>query len=188
MNSSNVEKEINNLNQPQVKKQVKKVRRLRSDFWEIIFMLFSIIFIISCFIFYGNRLFKYYRIYNPKPENGEKIALLSNSITENSSIVSDGDGLYRLSGSYIYKGIEVNNYLKFSGYLFRIIKINGDGSIRLILDNEINYLKYDMNSTDYLKSDVHKYVNDIFLKTLDTEKLVKTSICLDKVDDLKACF
>lgn len=185
MNSSNVTKEKTNTQSSQTKKVVKK-RRLRSDFWEIMFILFSIIFIVSCCIFYGNRLFKYYRIYNPKPENGEEVKLLSNSITESSKIVSEGDGLYRLSGSYIYKGENVDNYLEFSGYLFRIMKINSDGSIRLILEDEINYLKYDMDSTKYLTSDIHEYVNDIFLKTLDTEKLGKTSICLDTVSDLNS--
>lgn len=186
MNSSN-ESKMENKNTPnsQVKKVVKK-RKLRSDFWELIFVFFSIIFIVGCCIFYGNRLFKYYRIYNPKPENGQEIKLLANSITENSHIVSEGDGLYRLSGSYIYKGKKVNNYLEFSGYLFRIIKINPDGSIRLIMDDTINYLKYDMDNTDYLSSDIHEYINDVFLKTLNVDLLSKTSICLDKVSDLNS--
>ena len=85
-------------------KVCKKKRHLRSDFGEIIFIIFSIIFILGCCFFFGRRFIKYYRIYNPKSENGEQVKLLANSISESSSIVSEGDGLYQLSGSYIYKG------------------------------------------------------------------------------------
>lgn len=167
-------------------KVCKKKRRLRSDFGEIIFIIFSIIFILGCCFFFGRRFIKYYRIYNPKSENGEQVKLLANSISESSSIVSEGDGLYQLSGSYIYKGEKVNNYLKFSGFMFRIMKINSDGSVRIILDESINSLFYDKKNTDYIKSDINAYLNDVFLNKLDVSKLAKSSTCLDKVTNLNS--
>ena len=167
-------------------KVCKKKRRLRSDFGEIIFIIFSIIFILGCCFFFGRRFIKYYRIYNPKSENGEQVKLLANSISESSSIVSEGDGLYQLSGSYIYKGEKVNNYLKFSGFMFRIMKINSDGSVRIILDEPINSLFYDKKNTDYIKSDINAYLNDVFLNKLDVSKLAKSSTCLDKVTNLNS--
>ncbi len=36
--------------------------------------------------------------------------------------------------SYYFRGSPTNNYVKFAGYYWRIIRINGDGSIRLIYD------------------------------------------------------
>ncbi len=36
--------------------------------------------------------------------------------------------------SYYYRGSVENNYLKFAGYYWRIIRINGDGTIRIIYD------------------------------------------------------
>lgn len=40
---------------------------------------------------------------------------------------SDDDGT-----SYFYRGAVENNYLSFAGYIWRIVRINGNGSIRLI--------------------------------------------------------
>ena len=36
--------------------------------------------------------------------------------------------------SYYYRGNVINNYVYFAGYYWRIIRINGDGSIRIIYD------------------------------------------------------
>ena len=41
----------------------------------------------------------------------------------------DNDGT-----SYYYRGSVENNYVKFAGYYWRIIRINGNGSIRMIFD------------------------------------------------------
>ena len=39
-----------------------------------------------------------------------------------------------LGTSYYFRGTVENNYLKFAGYWWRIVRINGDGSIRIIYD------------------------------------------------------
>ncbi|HBA38114.1 MAG TPA: hypothetical protein DCY94_05275, partial [Firmicutes bacterium] len=48
------------------------------------------------------------------------------------------DGLYSLQDdygtSYYYRGAVENNYVKFGGFFWRIIRINGDGSLRMIYD------------------------------------------------------
>ena len=36
--------------------------------------------------------------------------------------------------SYYYRGAVTNNYVKFAGFYWRIIRINGDGSLRIIYD------------------------------------------------------
>ena len=41
--------------------------------------------------------------------------------------MEDDDGM-----SYYYRGSVTNNYVKFAGYYWRIIRINGDGSVRLL--------------------------------------------------------
>ena len=41
----------------------------------------------------------------------------------------DNDGI-----TYYYRGAVENNYVQFAGYYWRIIRINGDGSIRIIYD------------------------------------------------------
>ena len=63
--------------------------------------------------------------------------------------------------SYYFRGNVENNWVKFAGYYWRILRINGDGSIRMIyagdasvidaLENKEEVLKngYDDGSTDY---------------------------------------
>lgn len=40
-------------------------------------------------------------------------------------------------GSFVFRGNITNNYVKFAGYFWRIIRINGDGSIRMIYDGTV---------------------------------------------------
>ena len=51
--------------------------------------------------------------------------------------VNDNDGV-----SYYYKGDAKNNYILLNNVLFRIVRINGDGTYRLILDNNISDASY----------------------------------------------
>ncbi len=48
------------------------------------------------------------------------------------------DGLYAMEDdygtSYYYRGATEDNYVKFAGFYWRIIRINGDGSLRIIYD------------------------------------------------------
>ncbi len=57
-----------------------------------------------------------------------------------SSIATTDQGVYKVSDpvyggySYYWRGAVTNNYVKFAGKCWRIIRINGDGSMRLIYD------------------------------------------------------
>lgn len=166
------------------KKNRKKKVRLKKGILQTMFCLLSLLFIIGCIIFYGSRLIKYYKIYNPKSEYGEKMELLSQGIVRNNAIVYEGEGLYRENGVYTYKGEKTNNYIRFGNMTWRIIRTNTDGSIEIILDDYINILSFDFNHNDYINSDIHKYLNDVFVREIDTELLVKTTVCTDNLDDI----
>lgn len=49
--------------------------------------------------------------------------------------------------SYYYKGDSDNNYFKFNGLMFRIVRVNGDGSLRLIFADSIGKYAYGDNNT-----------------------------------------
>ena len=57
-----------------------------------------------------------------------------------SKVATTDEGVYKVSDgmyggySYYWRGAVTNNYVKFAGKCWRIIRINGDGSIRLIYD------------------------------------------------------
>ena len=48
--------------------------------------------------------------------------------------------------AYYFRGNVKNNYVKIGDYLFRIVRINGDSSIRLVLDSSIGNYVYNTNS------------------------------------------
>ncbi len=66
--------------------------------------------------------------------------------------VSDetADGLYAMEDdygtSYYFRGAVENNYVYFAGYYWRIIRINGDGSLRIIYDGTNAYANGESNS------------------------------------------
>lgn len=158
-------------------------RRRKKELCGKIFRITSIIFILFCCVFYGYRLIKYYKIYNAKgPEKSEK--LLSIVIPKNSPIVIEGSGLYHIGGSYVYKGEVDNNYLEFSGLLFRIVRINYGATVELVLDDPINTLSWDKDNGNYKNSEINKYLNNNFLKYLNQSKLSKNNVCLDEISDL----
>ena len=76
-----------------------------------------------------------------------KSSLAMLGLTENDTVLTtftntsknDGTtGIYKaeddLGESYYFRGNVTNNYVKFAGFYWRIIRINGDGSIRMIYD------------------------------------------------------
>ena len=186
------EKKEKKKKEPKVKKEkVKKTRTKNkkkisktSSIIQTTFVLLSALFILGCCIHYGSRLIKYYKIYHPKNENGEQVTLIASSLTSNAPYQTEGDGLYKLGGASIYKGKNVDNYFKFSNLLWRIVSINTDGSIELVLENEINSLMFNNKIVNFEKSDINNYLNKEFIKALDTDYLTKTSYCLDEVEEL----
>ncbi len=75
-------------------------------------------------------------VYTPYLKCGKdyESVYLKDKIIEN-SLVESGIGLYAEKDQYIMKGEVKNNYVKMANQLFRIIRINEDGTIRL-LQNE----------------------------------------------------
>ncbi len=59
---------------------------------------------------------------------------LYKKVIDKKNIVTEGYGLYELNGGYVYRGKEVNNYVKFKDLdiLWRIVKINTSGEITLL--------------------------------------------------------
>ncbi len=70
---------------------------------------------------------------------GEAIAI------EDEGLISDIDD----SGStYYFRGNVKSNYVSFGGFIWRIVRINGDGTIKLILNNAIDTVQAYYKNTD----------------------------------------
>lgn len=95
-----------------------------------------------------------------KPTFAENILLenpdvFSKETPNFSTIATTNEGLLMLSEnaktSYYFRGNVQNNYVLFADQIWRIIKINEDNSVRLILNKPVSYINYSdyVNSKDY---------------------------------------
>lgn len=51
-----------------------------------------------------------------------------------------------LSYTYYYRGVIDNNYVSFAGFMWRIVRINSNGNVRIVLDENVNDTsKYNAN-------------------------------------------
>ena len=166
------------------KEKVKKEKKKAGPIQKI-FCLVSALFILGCIAFYGYRFVKYYRIYNPKVDSSNGSVLLAKDIVGKTEFATDDeDGLFSSGGNYIYKGDVKNNYLKYNNMLWRIVRINSDNSIDIILDDYMTLLPWNSKLTSFTESEIYKYLNNDFLELLDTDLLNKTSFCTNKITNI----
>ena len=170
------------IDQPK-KKVVKK--KLKTRALQLAFCIISGLFILGCIIFYGARFIKYYRIYNPKLDGGP--VLLGNQIAfgDNSTSTEGESGLYSANGGFVFRGKIDRNYLQYNNMLWRVVRINEDRSIDVILDDYINILPWNSEVSEFTKSEIYDYLNNDFLNQLDKSLLVEGTICNEMVDDIK---
>ena len=160
-------------------------KRVKKKAIQGLFCFISALFLLGCIGFYGYRFIKYYRIYNPKVDSGDGSVLLAKDIVGKSEFATDEeDGLFSSSGNYFYKGDVKNNYLRLNNMLWRIVRINSDNSIDIILDDYSTLLPWNNSVVEFKKSDIYEYLNNDFLNKLDKDMLNKTSFCTDKISDL----
>lgn len=152
-----------------------------------IIIIANIIILLGIICFYGYRLIHFYKIEHPKVD--KKLSLVE-TITLEKNITKVGDGLYEEDENYIFKGKEVNNYLEYSGYLFRIISVDSDKNIKLITEESLTNLAWGINGS-YENSYIKSWLNSdleyegIFYKSLNnpTNYLVDTSFCTETVNE-----
>jgi len=76
-------------------------------------------------------------------ENGEIPKYVNTTVPNFSNPAITDEGVFALEDdygtSYYYRGAVENNYVKFGNYYWRIIRINGDGSLRIIYDGTQGY-------------------------------------------------
>ena len=104
------------------------------------------------------------------------------------NLVKIGDGLYSDNGMYIYKGVDVNNYVKYSGRIWRIVSIDKkNNSVKLITDRPQTSLVWgvDMDyNNSYVRSWLNNSDNEIksFYESLSNTEIIRmTNVCVDKI-------
>ena len=69
---------------------------------------------------------------------------------------TDDDG-----NTYYYRGSIASNYVKFGGYYWRVIRVNGDGTVRLIYDGKNPHANNETSSDRQIGTQAfNSYIND----------------------------
>ena len=108
-------------------------------------------------------------------KNGEVNAVRLSEFLKD-KVVTSGNGLYKDdAGEMIYKGTEVNNYISFSGDVWRIIKLEADGSIKLAYPRYNKELSWDNDgSTEWSLSSLNNELNKNFYPKLQNTNVIDT--------------
>ena len=134
---------------------------------------------------------------------GWKTILANNTVNETtpdfSKVAKTNEGLFKADDdytattgmkSYYFRGAVDNNWVKFGKdrtgkYIYwRIIRINGDGSIKLVLDNIVDEIsKYYSEDYSFLKSTIFEKLNNWYTNNLNdySDYIAYYKFCNDTV-------
>lgn len=170
----------------EVEKKKKKKKKNKNLNIQKIFNITSFMFILACCIFYGSRFIKLY-LENNKTE---EIKVLADNIKDDNNSNSN---FKNINNNYYFEGTEINNYLTYSNLIWRIIRINEDNSVTVVLDNPITALSAG-ESKSFSDSYINMWLNDngeeysgILKNNLNktNEYLAYTNTCSDQINDIK---
>ena len=106
--------------------------------------------------------------------NNSNVLSATANLTDEYSSAGDASGLYKSvdgetnSGiTYFYRGAVTNNYVKFAGLMWRIVRINENGGIRLLLNDGIN------NNTSYIFNPSINNYTYMYYSNSDVENGIK---------------
>ncbi len=87
---------------------------------------------------------------NPKKIGTYKVTYTASDTFNNKTVVTRTvkvveriSNLVKNEAGTIYKGVDPNNYIYFSGMLFRIVDVTNSGNVRIIADQDVANVNYD---------------------------------------------
>ncbi len=99
------------------------------------------------------------------------------TLTNSSNNTSDESGLYKSTATntgnptYYFRGNVENNYVSFAGFTWRIVRINEDGTIRIVMQDGINdnaNIRFNLNNDDNHNYTYMYYTNSNAKTTLES--------------------
>jgi len=119
---------------------------------------------------------------------GTKINVVAQKILDNNTTY----GNYTYMGGTYLKGINDSNYVWYNGFLWRIMGINENGTIRLITEKSVGSVAggpgYNVEVLSYDKRDgyINEWLNEYFMSNLDSSKtdiITKSEWCINSTTD-----
>ena len=110
-------------------------------------------------------------------DGNSNVLSASATLTTDYASAGDASGLYKSvdgetnSGTtYFYRGAVTNNYVSFAGLMWRIVRINENGSIRLLLNDGIN------NNTKYRFNPSYNNYTYMYYSNSNVENGIKRTV------------
>lgn len=136
-----------------------------------------------------------YYLYQPviKCSDNYETNLLYQKILNDNPVATSGNGLYKMNDYYLFRGENLNNYIKFAGMNFQIIRVNNDNTIRMLLIDNIETTTWDdrynsekgdyVGKNDFSVSRIRETLNSYFEgeKTFKNEEkalIVPQDLCI----------
>lgn len=131
--------------------------------------------------------------YIPELNCGEyyKTTYLKDVLLKEGNVVTSSDGLYNINGNYVYRGEKVNNYAKYAGKDWLILRVNNDGTIRMVELTEREHVvwdnRYNIESSfssginNYSLSRIRDSITEIYeneFSNEDKKYLVSQNMCI----------
>ena len=114
-------------------------------------------------------------VHTPYLSCGEDYATveLYKKVLNDNPVVNEGYGLYNMNNSGVFRGENVNNYVKLENGLWRIVKINSDNTVVLIHNEGLHYNQawddryneskmYNIGNNQYGNSRIREYLNKVY--------------------------
>ena len=172
-------------------KETKKKKKWRFK-KQSLFNLLSVLFVFGTGFYFLGRLI-YYKIESEKPYIPPLD--LATRVIEQNDTYDLRKSFMETNGIYRFVGDVNNNYVKYKGYLWRIVRINEDKSITLVTEDTVTSLAYGGSLNNYILSWLNQEEEKntgIFEATLEAEEkeLLATKQCLDSFPDIESagCF
>ena len=159
-----------------------------------VILFINILIIVIIIGFYTGRLLKYYKLEHKQSGEEETTSLLVDAVMKKRSFVDLTKGLVCDDDGNIckYKGEVKDNYLLYSGNLYRILGKDTKNNIIAVSEKNVT-LMYSGLEKGFNESYINKWLNmsekdhsGIFENSLyNSELLDYAGLCTDKVDDLE---
>ncbi|MDE6285025.1 MAG: hypothetical protein K2M17_04700 [Bacilli bacterium] len=117
------------------------------------------------------------------PVNEVALTQMGTNATEDEGLIKTNDDL---GITYYFRGNVQKNYVSFGGYTWRIVRINGDGSVKLVLNTLTDVLsKYYNEITSFNESVVNESLNTWYQNRLSqyADYIANYKFCNDTVYD-----
>ena len=89
-------------------------------------------------------------------------------------VVTTGNGLYEDSnGDLIFRGTSVNNYVQYSGDVWRIVEVEASGIVKIAYTKYGKSLKWDAEgNSEWKNSSLNNELNNVFYNSLQNNSII----------------